>query len=106
MRTSEFVASGKVRFASGFETFANAQLKQELHGSAIDTSRTAAERYPDTQTIPPSLKDSNHYWTFFGARPEGSFFVATGPKFWKPGLAARRFDPDRNNPYVLNPKKP
>ncbi len=95
-------------FRIRFETVANAQLKQRLHGSPVDTSPTAAERYPDTQTIPAYLKDPNHYWTFFGARPAGSVFVATGHKFWKPGLELRLDDSirDRNNPYVLNPKKP
>src|SRR5688572_5467786 len=47
-----------------FETPANAQLKQRLHGSEVDTSPTAAERYPDARTIPEYLRNSNHYWTF------------------------------------------
>jgi hypothetical protein len=95
-------------FRIRFETVANAQLKQKLHGSPVDTSPTAAERFPDTQTIPPYLKDPNHYWAFFGARQSGSVFVATGHKFWKPGIELRLDDSirDRNNPYVLNPKKP
>jgi hypothetical protein len=93
-----------------FDTSANAQLRQQLHGTAVDTSPTAAERFPDAQTIPAYLKDPNHYWSFFGAKPVGSFFVATGHKFWKPGLEVFRSDDairlKKNTPYVLTPKKP
>lgn len=56
---------GEIRF----ETPANAQLKQKLHGSEVDTSPTAAESYPDARSIPEYLKDSNHYWTFHIVRP-------------------------------------
>jgi hypothetical protein len=93
-----------------FETPANAQLKQQLHGTPVDTSPTAAERFPDVQTIPAYLRDPNHYWSFFGAKPSGKFFLATGHKFWKPGLeVVRPVDSKRtnkDNPYVLAPKKP
>jgi hypothetical protein len=67
-----------------FETPANAQLKQQLHGTPLDTSPTAAERFPDAQTIPAYLRDPNHYWSFFGAEQVNNFFVATGYKYWKP----------------------
>ncbi|HXM35755.1 MAG TPA: hypothetical protein VN920_11245, partial [Pyrinomonadaceae bacterium] len=67
-----------------FETPENAQLKQQLHGTPLDTSPTAAERFPDTQTIPRYLRDQNHYWSFFGVRLEGNSFVATGNRYWKP----------------------
>ena len=69
-----------------FETPENAQLKQQLHGTPLDTSSTAAERFPDTQTIPAYLRDQNHYWSFFGVRLEGNSFVATGHRFWKPAI--------------------
>jgi hypothetical protein len=92
-----------------FETVANAQLKQQLHGTPLDTSPTAAERFPDTQTISAYLKDPNHYWSFFGAKPGGSFFVATGNRFWKPGIELGRPDDsirDKDDRHVLTPKKP
>jgi hypothetical protein len=71
-------------FRIRFETVANAQLKQKLHGSAVDSSPTAAERYPDAQTIPAYLKDPNHYWRFYVANPSGAFFEASGNGFWRP----------------------
>lgn len=71
-----------------FETVANAQLRQQLHGTPLDTSPTAAERFPDTQTIPAYLKDPNHYWSFFGATVANNFFVATGHKYWKPPVVS------------------
>ena len=92
-----------------FETPANAQLRQQLHGTPLDPSPTAAERFPDAQTIPAYLKDPNHYWSFFGAKPANSFFAATGHKFWKPGPELIRPDDSiriKDNPYVLTPKKP
>jgi hypothetical protein len=92
-----------------FETVANAQLKQRLHGSPVDTSSTAAERFPDAQTIPAYLKDPNHYWSFDVANPSGTFFVATGNGFWKPGIElVRPADSirDKDDRRVLIPKKP
>lgn len=83
------------RFLIRFETLANAQLKQTLHGSQVDRSPTAAESYPDMNTIPQYLNSANHYWTFFGDKPVNNFFTATGHKFWKPGLAPRPDDPLR-----------
>jgi hypothetical protein len=72
------------RFLIRFETPANAQLKQKLHGTPLDTSPTAAERFPDAQTIPAYMNDPTHYWSFFGAKPVNNFFVATGNRYWKP----------------------
>ncbi len=97
------------RFLIRFETPANAQLKQQLHGSPVDTSPAAAERFPDAQTIPAYLKDSNHYWSFFGAKPVNNFFTATGHKFWKPGLVLGPDDPTgkkNSSRDVFTPKKP
>jgi hypothetical protein len=96
---------GEIRF----ETSANAQLRQQLHGTPLDTSSTAAERFPDAQTIPKYLSDPNHYWSFFVAKAVSNSFVATGHKYWKPGLeTVRPVDSIRvkDNPYVLTPKKP
>ena len=92
-----------------FETVANAQLKQKLHGSPVDTSPTAAERFPDAQTIPAYLKDPDHYWRFYVASPSGTFFVATGNGFWKPGIElVRPIDSirDKDDRHLLIPKKP
>ena len=97
------------RFLIRFETPANAQLKQQLHGTPLDTSPTAAERFPDAQSIPAYMNDTNHYWSFFGAKPVNNFFVAIGHKYWKPGPIVRPADPIRlkkDTPYVLIPKKP
>ena len=41
------------------------QLKQQLSGANVDTSPTAAERFPDAQNVPQYLQDSSHYWSFF-----------------------------------------
>jgi len=98
------------RFLIRFETPANAQLKQTLHGSQVDRSPTAAESFPDVNTIPQYLKSENHYWSFFGAKPVNNFFTATGHKFWKPGLVIRPDDPFRkknsNVKDVFTPAKP
>jgi hypothetical protein len=94
------------RFLIRFETPANAQLKQQLHGTPLDTSPTAAERFPDAQTIPIYLRDSRHYWSFFGARPVNNFFIATGNRYWRPAVEVRPIDSKRNRdrPYVLSPQ--
>src|SRR6266478_6938357 len=42
-----------------------AQIRQQLHGGPVDTSPTAAEKYPDAQNVPQYLGDSKHYWSFF-----------------------------------------
>jgi hypothetical protein len=97
---------GEIRF----ETPANAQLKETLHGSQVDRSPTAAERYPDARTIPAYMNDPNHYWNFFVVKPVNNSFVATGHGYWKPFLeAARPVDskrPNKDLDRVLIPKKP
>ncbi len=68
-----------------FETPANAQLKQVLHGTPVDNSPTAAERFPDAQTIPDYIMyDDKHYWSFFGVKRVSNFYTATGHKYWRP----------------------
>lgn len=47
-----------------FTTAGNAQLKQMQSGGTVDRSPTAAERWPDANTIPAYLTDMNRYWTF------------------------------------------
>jgi hypothetical protein len=91
-----------------FETVANAQLKQQLHGSAVDRSATAAESYPDVKTIPIYLKGDNRYWSFGGVTNAGSYFQATGHGYWKP--PARDVNPSPTEPArrrgPLFPPKP
>jgi hypothetical protein len=47
-----------------FVTAGNAQLKQIQSGSAVDRTTTAAERWPDAQTIPVYMAYATHYWKF------------------------------------------
>ena len=91
MNSNEYGTMGDVSIS--FETPANAQLKQKLRGESIDTSATAAERFPDAQSIPEYLKDSTHCWSFFGAFKDG-YFQASSHNYWK-------YDP---NVYV--PRRP
>jgi len=89
------------------------QLKEKLHGSAVDSSPTAAERYPDSKNVPQYLSDAKHYWSFFvrqnGPLPSGRFESSYG-RYWKPGLdAVRPFDErskNKNDFPVVVPKKP
>ncbi len=68
-----------------FETVANAQLKQRLQGVPVDTSPTAAESYPDVNSIPRYLKVDNHYWSFGGVTDSGrGYFQAAANGHWKP----------------------
>jgi hypothetical protein len=88
-----------------FETSENAQLRQQLHGTPLDTSPTAAERFPDAQSIPAYMKDPNHYWTFFVVNTNQGYFQATEHHYWKPNLEqVRAIDSKRANkadPHVL-----
>ncbi|HET6578365.1 MAG TPA: hypothetical protein VFG66_08580 [Gemmatimonadales bacterium] len=59
-RTDARAEPGRIRFT----TAGNAQLKQKQSGSAVDTSATAAERWPDVHTIPAYMTDPAHLWTF------------------------------------------
>jgi hypothetical protein len=89
------------------------QLKEKLHGSAVDSSPTAAERYPDSKNVPQYLSDAKHYWSFFvrqnGPLPSGRFESSYG-RYWKPGLdTVRPFDErsrNKNDFPVVAPKKP
>lgn len=73
-------------FKLRFETRANAQLKQVLNGSAVDRSPTAAERYPDANSIPAYMKDQSHYYSFKVYNSNQGYFIATGSKYFKPKL--------------------
>ena len=93
LNTNEYSTElGHVRIS--FETPANSQLKQKLHGEPIDTSPTAAERYPDALTIPEYLKDPTHCWSFFGVFNPGGYFQVSYHKYWK------------NDPNVYVPRAP
>lgn len=60
------------------------QLKQKLNGSTVDTSPTAAERFPDAQNVPEYLKDSGNYWSFFVKNTGRGYFESSNGRFWKP----------------------
>jgi hypothetical protein len=68
------------------------QLKQKLNGSYVDTSPTAAERFPDAQNVPQYLQDSNHYWSFFVKYSGRGYFEVSYGKFWKPAPPLRESD--------------
>jgi len=73
-----------------FETSANAQLKQTLHGSQVDRSPTAAVNYPDAHTIPAYLTNPNHYWSFFVRKdPMDGRYVAAYHRHWMRSLRDR-----------------
>jgi hypothetical protein len=97
-------------FRIRFETVANAQLKQQLHGSPVDRSSTAAESYPDVNSIPIYLKGETHYWSFGGVTNAGSYFRATGNSYWKPAISVGdviQSPTERARPKgVLFPSKP
>lgn len=88
------------------------QTRQQLHGTPVDTSPTAAERYPDAQNVPQYLGDEKHYWSFFvqqnGPLPSGRFEASSVGRYWKPLLSGedtvRPIDSKRtnkHNPQVL-----
>lgn len=60
-----------------------AQQQQALHGSPVDRSPTAAERYPDAQNVPQYLASSDHYWTFWVYNTNNGYMQATGNKHFK-----------------------
>ncbi len=65
-----------------------AQQKQTLHGSPVDRSPTAAERYPDAQNVPQYLSSANRYWSFWVNNTNNGYLQATGQRYFKP-LAIR-----------------
>jgi hypothetical protein len=67
-----------------FETAANARGKPMLSGS-VGSSATAAERFPDAETIPLYLKDPAHYWRFIAVNTHRGFFHTTEHQHWKLG---------------------
>jgi hypothetical protein len=59
-RTDAVTEPGRIEFT----TARNAQREQEQTGGVVDSSATAAERWPDLRTIPAYMTDPAHYWTF------------------------------------------
>ena len=76
-----------------------AQLKKQLHGDPVDTSPTAAEKYPDAQNVPKYLSDAKHYWIFSvrqtGPLPNGQFEASNG-RAWKVGKENEVVIPNSN----------
>ena len=70
-----------------------AQQQQALHGSTVDRSPTAAERYPDAQNVPQYLSDSTHYWTFWVYNTSHGYLQATGNKYFKQLIVVPPRDP-------------
>jgi hypothetical protein len=87
-----------------FETQANAQLLQQLKGTGVDRSPTAAERYPDQQTIPVYMSDSNHFWVFYAYNTNQGYLQATNHQYWKPSLITQDRITDRD--LVTSPTLP
>ena len=61
-----------------------AQQQQALHGSAVDHSPTAAERFPDAQNVPPYLTSSDHYWSFWVYNTNNGYLQATSQRYLRP----------------------
>ena len=59
-RTDAPAEPGRIEFTAA----RNAQRQQEQSGAPVDSSATAAERWPDVRTIPAYMTDPSHYWTF------------------------------------------
>lgn len=86
------------------------QLREKLHGSTVDTSPTAAERYPDAKNVPQYLSDAKHYWSFFlrqnAPLPSGRF-EASYSRYWKPSAdAVRPIDDFKQRKGAAVPVKP
>jgi hypothetical protein len=67
-----------------FEAAANARAKPMLSGS-VGPLGTAAERFPDAETIPAYLKDPSHYWRFTAVNTHRGHFQATAHQHWNAG---------------------
>ncbi len=61
-----------------------AQQQQALHGSPVDRTPTAAERYPDAQNVPQYLSSSDHYWSFWVYNTSNGYLQSTSHRFFKP----------------------
>jgi|GEM_PF-1215518 len=61
-----------------------AQQQQALHGSPVDRTPTAAERYPDAQNVPQYLSSSDHYWSFWVYNTGNGYLQSTAQRYFKP----------------------
>ena len=61
-----------------------AQQQQALHGSPVDRTPTAAERYPDAQNVPQYLSSSDHYWSFWVYNTSNGYLQSTTHRYFKP----------------------
>ena len=60
-----------------------AQQQQALHGSPVDRTPTAAERFPDAQNVPQYLSSSDHYWTFWVYNTANGYLQSTNQRSFK-----------------------
>lgn len=84
-----------------------AQQAQARHGSPVDRSPTAAERYPDAQNVPQYLSNSDRYWTFWVYNTNNGYLQATGNKYFKQLIVIDPKDikilpPGRDRPSNVN----
>ena len=61
-----------------------AQQQQALHGSPVDRTPTAAERYPDAQNVPQYLSSSDHYWSFWVYNTNNGYLQSTSHRYFNP----------------------
>ena len=59
------------------------QQAEACHGSPVDRSPTAAERYPDAQNLPQYLSNSDHYWTFWVYNTGQRYLQSTSHRVFK-----------------------
>lgn len=69
-----------------FTTAGNAQLSKTLKGDPVDRSPTAAETWPDVNTIPSYMSDPNHFWTFKTIDNDPA--TARSHSSWKPSMGS------------------
>lgn len=60
------------------------QQQQMLHGSPVDRSPTAAERYPDAQNLPQYLASADRYWSFWVYNTTNGYLQSTRHRSFKP----------------------
>ena len=59
------------------------QQAEARHGSPVDRSPTAAERYPDAQNVPQYLLGPDHYWTFWVYNSGQRYLQSTSQRVFK-----------------------
>lgn len=69
-----------------FTTAGNAQLSKTLKGDPVDRSSTAAEKWPDANTIPVYMSDPNHFWSFKTVDNDPA--TARSHSSWKPSIGS------------------